>query len=960
MTATLNRLGSGAGAGIYYTNDSARESKPRNRDEYYALDGGGVWWSSGQTVVRHDAPIDLKSFRELCAGFDPRTGTALVRGAGPGHWAGHDITFTPGKSVSLLWAAGTAQQRETIEAIHRAAVDDVLRVIEREGLVLVRSGAGGRHQAPPIDMIIARFQHFTTREGDPNIHTHCVIMNVAAPKATSARYKATTHLTIDPKGVVVQQLMLGAAYRSAMAERLKALGFAFRSAGRGQWEIAGVPQELIEIFSKRSHQVEERVGRGATAAQKQIAALETRGSKDLIPTGDELEALWRADLAAYAIDPWSAGLTPTPQRAAEIATTLAPQAGHELDPPDVEGTTPVAIAASTLFRHQNVITRKALLQEALIQAGLRGIGIAAVYDELARFEADDVLLRLGPTHEKGQLWTTPSIARIEAQMLQDAGRALQRAWFDEQAVAAALQHADHLSAEQQDAVHRAVSQDAISIIEAGAGTGKTTAAQAIVEAARRSGLTVIGLAPSWVAADELSKSTGIDARAVAKWRADAKGQAPTLNEKTLLLVDEAGMVSMRDMAAIIGAARQSQSKVVLMGDSRQLQSVPGGSALRAITEMVRQNAVMEAVRRQTVDWQRAAWVLMARGDAEAGLRAYAQNGHVEMVAGTAAAMRHVVDTWHRLRADYGDDVLIMTRRNADAALLNHAIRADLRAAGRIVGDDVVLASINRENEAASLPLAMGDVVRFSETLPDLRIRNGNRGTIEAVRADRGGDATLRIRLEEGRVVDCSWQDLARRRPGQPQGPPRVVHAYAGTAYAAQGRTAAASVHYIGAATESREIYVALTRHRHDVRIVVERERLDAACRQRQTDHRLPPTAAAIEEHLFKEASQYSEKANVVDHVADRQRFIMTGVVTREEERPDRSLSRLMQAARALRETLRAFMLDEASVPIWRLVDDGRRLAPPLFGPLQQAIARLRNFHARPPSRTIDPDRGVER
>ena len=84
VTASLHKLGSGRGAGAYYTSDSRREAKPRNRDEYYARSGCGVWWSSGGTIVKHKAAVELATFQDLCAGFDPRTGAPLVRNAGPG------------------------------------------------------------------------------------------------------------------------------------------------------------------------------------------------------------------------------------------------------------------------------------------------------------------------------------------------------------------------------------------------------------------------------------------------------------------------------------------------------------------------------------------------------------------------------------------------------------------------------------------------------------------------------------------------------------------------------------------------------------------------------------------------------------------------------------------------------------------------------------------------------------
>ncbi len=965
MTASLHRLAAGAEAGAYYTNNAAREAKPRNRDEYYARDGAGTWWSTGESVVRHGASIDRGSFRALCAGLHPGTGAPLVRGAGPGHWAGLDLTLTPGKSVSLLWAAGTAEQRAAIEGAHRRAVEAALGFIEREGLVLVRSGAGGKQKDRPSDLIVARYDHYTTREGDPNIHTHAVVMNVAGARHASTRYKAS-HLTIEPAEVFRWQHAIGAGYRAALAEALSEQGFAFRPAGRGQYEVLGVPEALIETFSKRSRQIEARVGRAASGAQKEIAALATRSSKDLVPSGEELEARWRAEFAGHDVDVWSGARSPEHDAAGERDRSTERERLPDLDPPEIAGDTPLAVAASAVFRHESVITRSDLLGGALVEAGLRGIGIAPVYAELERLERDGTLSRLGPERDEGRRWTTPCIAAVEAAMLRSANRPAERQWITKPGLDAALGRAPHLSDEQRDAVRRAASPDGISVIEAGAGTGKTTAARAIADAARASGLKVVGLAPSWVAADELAKSVGIDAQAIAKWRSDdRRGRAAALDTDTLLLVDEAGMVSMRDMAALAVAAREAGAKLVLLGDSRQLESVPGGSALRAVTEVVRQNAVMEAVRRQEVDWQRAASVVMARGDAEAGLRAYAERGHLEAVAGVDGAMGRAVERWRELRAEHGDDVLLITRRNADATRLNAAVREVLRAEGRLNGDDVALPSTDREGNVVPLPLAPGDLLRFGDTLPELRIRNGTRGTVEAVLSNADGGATLRVRLEDGRSVEQPWGVFARPAPGREARPPRAVHAYAGTAYSVQGRTAAASVHYVGAATDAREVYVALTRHRHDVRIVVERDRLDAACRQRQADPRMAPTASALHERLFAEASQYGEKANVVDYVADRGRFAATGVVTSPDERADRRGPRLLQAARALREALTTLRVREGVVvPLWRLMGNGRRLVSPLPGRLTETIRRLQRGPERDPSREREtaPNRevGIER
>ncbi|MBK3404229.1 relaxase domain-containing protein [Methylorubrum populi] len=983
MTASLQRLRPGSDAATYYLTESQAEARPDRRGAYYQAEGEGTWWSSGESVVRHGAAITGASFRNLCAGLDPGTGRALVRGAGAQHQSGTDCTLTPAKAVSVLWAAGTPEQRAGIEAAHRAAVEQALSFLTREGLLEVRTGAGGVERHRPSDLIVARFDHFTTREGDPNLHTHCVVLNVAgAPRSsTFGRYKSLTHLTIDPARLFEQQRGLGAAYRAALSRELRVrFGLHYRPAGQGQWEVAGVPDALLAAFSKRSAQILERAGLGATSAQREVAALATRRDKAELPTGPELEARWQAELGAAGIDPWQEALRvaqkPDPSRAHE-ADRAEREAVEPFDPPEIAGDTPVARAASALFRHENVLNRAALLQAALEEASLRGLGIEAVEAELAQLERDGRLMPLSTVAldpSQHACWTSPGIAACEAALLRTAERPGERIWITPEAVAAALAAAPHLSAEQAEAVRQVAGSDGVSILEAGAGTGKTTTAQALVLAATRSKLRVIGLAPSWVAADELAHSAQISVQAIARWRyAFAREQAETrtdpagartasLDRDTLVLVDEAGMVSTRDLEAVLSATRQAGAKVVLIGDRRQLASVGGASALRAVSEVVGRAGVLGEVRRQAVDWQRAASMIMGGGDAEAGLRAYAANDRIELISGSEAAQARAIAVWSEARARHGGDVLMLTRRNADAAALNLKARAVLRAEERLGPDLVSLPARDRTDRPAVLALAVGDSLRFGESLPHLSVRNGNRARVESITRDPDGETRLRLRLEDGRVLNEPWRRLAREpRFGGKVPQPKLVHSYAGTVHAAQGRTSAAAVMLVAASTDAREVYVGLTRHRSDARVVVERDRLDALCRQRQADPRLPASDTMVLERLFAEARVYQEKVNVADYAADRIAFMRSGTLgLREQVHGGIDVARAVRAARALRAALAQLKLNRLTVPAWLLLDaEGRRrLARAPTAHTRRLFARIAGLLGRP-----GPDRehgGLER
>ena len=184
-----------------------------------------------------------------------------------------------------------------------------------------------------------------------------------------------------------------------------------------------------------------------------------------------------------------------------------------------------------------------------------------------------------------------------------------------------------------------------------------------------------------------------------------------------------------------------------------------------------------------------------------------------------------------------------------------------------------------------------------------KIRNGTRGRIEGYAKRSGGSFRLAIRLEDGRLIEDAWSGFAQKRRRRHTGVPKIVHAVAGSVYSVQGRTSLATVHHIAGATDARETYVSLTRHRHDVRIVVESERLDSTCRSRQEDPRMAPTRSLLLERMFQEARRYHEKANVADHVEDRARFITTGQV--ELPRPQGRLSIGVAAEAARRVELAA-------------------------------------------------------
>lgn len=859
MTASLHKLGCGRDAGAYYTNDQNRRAHPRDRDEHYAAPEG-VWWSSASSVVRHAAAIDPESFRDLCAGMHPGNGGRLVRGAGDRHRAGWDLTLSAPKSASVLWASGTGEQRRLVELGHGAAVERVLDFIANEELVSVRLGAGGIRKEPATDLMVGRFAHVSSREGDPNLHTHCVILNVAQCRDGIFR-------TLEPARLYEWQLVAGAAYRAALAERLAQLGFSFRDAGTGQIEVEGLPEDLLARFSKRALQIRARVSADASAAEKELAALATRSARDEVPYGPALEERWRSEVAAHGIDSWRAARAPAVHAVTGVAQP--PPAARNASQLATSG--PVGAAAACLFARASLVTRPELLRVSLVEASRRGAGLDAVLAELADLEGAGRLVRLEGA-ARGEVWTMQAAADREARILREASRAEERDWFRAEAIAAALSAAPPLSDEQEERIREASSRDGVSILEVGSDDEKALLVGTIADAARRSGLAPVGIAPSALGTDALSTAIGGAAPVIAASRAGfGTGARPGITPRSVLVVDDASRLSLAEAESVLAGARACGAKVILLADRRRRDAIEPGSALCAVMDVVERAALAKEIRDQEVAWQRAASELMVDGETSAGLLLYARAGRLALVSGEDASKAAAVGHWSRLRAAHGDDVAILTRRVRDANDLNALARAALRAEGRLSGPDVSLPATDRRGRPSLIALSVGDLVRIGERLPAAGLDVGALARVEGIAlepggVEAGGDARLELLVEGTRRMRVAWADLVPA-PGRGglDAAPRIDHAYALGPTAARGRTVAASVTYLGGATDAREVLVALTRHRRDATLVAERSRLEAAVRAGQDDQRERPSLSALRRRLLAEAAAPAQRRLVRDH-----------------------------------------------------------------------------------------------
>jgi AAA domain len=368
----------------------------------------------------------------------------------------------------------------------------------------------------------------------------------------------------------------------------------------------------------------------------------------------------------------------------------------------------------------------------------------------------------------GERWTTFEPLNIEHTAVEMARGSLDRevAVCEQRDLEAALRSAPTLSGEQvRVVVEMTTSGNGIDILTAEGGAGKTYALATAREAWERAGYRVIGAAHTGVAADELFDKTAIPSTTIARLLiAIHRGEPGGLDDRTVLVVDEAGTAGTRDLAAIFAHADHAHTKVVPLGDPKQLPEIAAGGLFAGL---IARQPVLELRdnHRQREEWEREALRQLRDGDPSAALAAYHTHGRITIGDTAEDTKALLVADWWASRAA-GEDAIMLARRRAQVAELNVHGRLRAELAGRLSG--AVL-------EVDGVPFQAGDTVMTLRNYRRIRVRNGNRGLVVAVDPDTH---TMRVRLTRGdidlpaRYVDAGY----------------VGHAYAMTVNKAHGIT----------------------------------------------------------------------------------------------------------------------------------------------------------------------------
>ncbi|MFC5423115.1 MobF family relaxase [Bosea eneae] len=793
--------------------------------EYYlgGREPAGRWYAPKKDFGLVDGTlVERPTFERLYAAVGPDGQTLLPKGARhENRVPAFDMTMSAPRSVTLAWAFATSGQKTAIEAAQERAVRAALARLEAEA-IFARRGRNGAI-IEPVGLTAALFQHGESRPaahangrvfGDPNLHTHATILNLAT------RADGTVG-AIHSKVLRDWKMAAGATYHAALAHELQKLGFAIDRIGRnGTFEIAGVGEAAIRYFSARRAEIEEELAEhdlpsAEASALASAIAKSTRASKSS-DTADSREEIWREAAAAIGINPDSFhDALRAKAEASAIREAEALLADRLTRLPD------------ELTEHDSVIDRRELVRA--VTATLVGTGLPAERTdrELDRLLAEQAFIEIGRDTLGNRQYSTPELARIEHEIVDLAQKlaATGPASIDRAALEARCR-TDGLNDDQIKAAIAATGPERLVIVEGAPGSGKTTTLLPVVDAYRQAGFRVIGSASAWTIARMLRADLKIEARATRSWIAKLRLGHKVLDDRTVLVLDEAGLVSAREMHTVLAAVERAGAKLVLVGDRDQLQAIGAGPGL-ALAARAIDSARVETIVRQHDEWAREAIRAFGEGRAETALQAFAERGHIVEAAGPRATIAAMVDAWQGTRHETpGSRALLLAKTNAQVAAISREVRVRRRQRGELRGIDAEIAAATPSGHATTLHLAAGDEIRFLVRNDELGVVNGTIGVVSRIVRNPGlrlpGGSAIRIEARvEGRFISFDPAELADAK-----GRARLGWAYASTIAGSQGQTVESAFVLADPSFDRHDAYVSTSRARGQTRLFVDTTSID--------------------------------------------------------------------------------------------------------------------------------------
>ncbi|HEY8980779.1 MAG TPA: MobF family relaxase [Streptomyces sp.] len=745
---------------------------------------------------------------------------------------GADVTLDLPKSQSVFLAYAPQEMADEVESVIVAAGRESVEALERWTAYAMRGRHGDGEEARTVAtsgfsgwMMIHRAARPVggAPYGDPHFHLHFTLANMV--KGTDGQWSTVAAGGRDlHRHARATQALMNARVRRELADRY---GIRFRREARtGAWEIAAVPEPTIRLFSKRDSQVRELLTRlgldydSATLRERTAASAVSKAAKNGEAAGaadDVLRAYWQAEGRAAGDDP-------------DAITTAAVHDDAPAANPALDELCALVFDPKTgLTAHSKEFTHAAAIA-AVLDALPYGIATAAEAENLtnAVLQYAGYAVQLKPKgaqhYTHADRYTTTDIVAAETLIVTETTRRLseQAAVVSTDTVAMTLsaveaQQGFAFSVEQRAVLDRLLTAGhGIDGVIGVAGAGKTTIMDAARQAWQAQGLVVAGASTAAVAAANLKAEAGITSRTLASWLTGIRADGPGLTGVDVLVVDEAAMCDDRDIAELLAHAAKTGTKVVGIGDPKQLHSPGVGGHFAAVHHLVDGLTLTENFRQKDAVERRA--LQLWRNDKRMeSLRTFAATGRVHALADKDETLAAMLTVWADKRIAYDDhtavqQLLMLAATNEIVDELNLGARVLRKAGGDLSGPEHTYALAG----GGELVLSVGDQVLLRAN--DYRAKrtggasedvlNGFRGIVRAVDDERRVLVEWREKTSDGHKDHAEWVDTDYIAHGG------LSLGYAITGHKSQGLSVQEALVY-GPGAQANALYTMLSRDKKE-------------------------------------------------------------------------------------------------------------------------------------------------
>ena len=807
----------------YYSQEEAKEQSQ--------------WFGKGAAQFGLSGHVESEAFKNLLHGESP-DGKKTLSGKKINpkkHRAGYDLTFSAPKSVSLAVLMGGHKQ---LEEAHRRAVERVLELIEqRYAQARVWDGKQQKH-VNTGNLIVGQFHHTTSREKDPQLHTHCVILNCT--QLENGKWRALSN-----EELYNNKMLLGAIYRNELAYEARKLGYEIESHTGELFEIFGYTQFQLEWFSKRRQQILELVGPNATAAQKEWANLQTRAKKGKELPREELLGWWQAQDEAFNLQIQH----PIPQATAQ----------------PIQDATAATTAIKEAIEHcsERTVDFKRKVLEKFIFSEIKQFSYAEL--EIALVNDPELITTLD-----GHFTTQAAVTReLETIRLMQQGQGQLESVANTEIVGAYLENKTLTPGQQQAIAIAATTTNQFVGWQGVAGAGKTYALNEFRQIAQAQGYVLKGYAPSSEAAKVLGEEVSIESTTVASLIVSKQPEEIQLNQ--IWIVDEAGLLSAKDAYTLLQRATEAQARVILVGDTRQLSAVEAGNPFKSLQQAGMQTAHLnQSLRQRTKDLQ-AAVDLVAQGQVKQGIARLESANCIVVIPEAEQRLEQLVVDYMAVAPAEREATLVLAGTNQERLEITQRIRKELKAEGTLgqatkvtqlrpkdltqvqarythhykIGDVVVptreykrlgltkfqpyqVEALDRNSlrlkatdgtqrtvdpmtfrktvyTQQGIEIAVGERLKWTRNDQERARRNGQEFTVAALAGD-----TAQIQYQDGKTDNIHLNQLHH-----------LDYALVSTTYSSQGKTASRVLVATDRTMSKESFYVAISRVKHELKIYTE-------------------------------------------------------------------------------------------------------------------------------------------